>query len=269
VESTHLRHPKHRKAGLLGSDVAKACWCLAKLFDEPDGQITNFWDAEQIADWLNIDSLVTAIEAVGGTCPNPMELVKHGMHAAVEARLIRIEPDGSVWIHNWSEYQRDSTKAATKRKRRQRARDRVKSILHQQEMDFGAKSARQTTQGQICIRWMTDLGFNEKQIDDQLEEWIAAIDKLNTSDGLGWDEIGRLIDYIIGDTGNGKWCGWRAACQTPDKLRMKSRDSRKYWQVIKAQMESTPTRKAAPGLFDKALERGQEIMDEIESRKNG
>ena len=103
------RHPKHKRAGSIGRDVTAAIWEIAKTFDVSDGDITKYWDAEYIADWLDYDDAYD------------ISRVPSAMDKVLEVGSIECN-DGRYYIHNWTEYQRRAGKSERQAKYREKQR---------------------------------------------------------------------------------------------------------------------------------------------------
>lgn len=80
----------------------------------------------------------------------------------------------------------------------------------------------------IALRWMEHLPYYQSKQDDKfkhLDSWVKQLELLHR-DGKSWSDITKLIGLIIKDRGGpGKWNGWYRNCQSPRKLRQKTRDN--------------------------------------------
>ena len=99
LDAQHSSHPKFEDAGHWGWSVALAAWCIAKAYDCYDGEISKWWRPKSLARWMCMEPSVEGLECVS-----------KGMVAALQARLV-VQRDDGVYIHGWTEYQRDHTAA--------------------------------------------------------------------------------------------------------------------------------------------------------------
>lgn len=118
VDANWRQHPKARKAGFWGQVVTAAAWEIAKAFDRPAGEITQWWDAEYLAEWTRFDR---------SKCGAGMPDIERGMRKAEDAGFIE-RADGKVFVHDFDEYQRDPGAAARKRKSRESKMSRVTDV---------------------------------------------------------------------------------------------------------------------------------------------
>jgi hypothetical protein len=164
------------------------------------------------------------------------------MEVALETGLIERDVEGRILIHDWEHYQTPSKKAAAKRKRRQRSRQRVEQ-LSQQDLPFMADNLEESEPGKIALHWMEELQVTDEDRKADLPEWIDYLVRVHQR-GVGWEDLWSMVRYILADQGNGQgWTGWRATIQQPSQLLETTRKGdRKYWQVIKAQMGASGTR---------------------------
>ena len=261
LEALHIYNPKFGEAGHWGWMVTMACWCIAKANDIEDGDVTKFWNPQNIAKWCEL-----------GDVPKPMHRVKLGMQRALDADLIKIVNDRYV-IHDWSVYQRSGSSADRVRKHRDRKKtfnnngdlendvtlhdvtcnvtetyvtpnktvqDKTRQdktdLISQNSTnsDLLAKSYSQEAY-KITKKWIERSEYlqrNPKEKKKLLPKWLDAVDKLHRIDDHSWEEIDRLCSWIVQDTGDGRWSGWSKNCQSPLKLRQRNKDGLKYWDVI-------------------------------------
>lgn len=222
---------------MMGSHLVIRLWCAAKLHDVADGDITQFWRWEVIAKIADMESVRTDLAQMGVPAehlPSLQELTEHAMRQVVGAGLIELLPTEQVVIHNWEDYQTPSTKAAQKRKRRQRAKQRVSSLEQADLPYMGAGNLEGSDPGKIAVWWMNAIGMKDR---NDMVEWINELEKLYRS-GVEWEEQLRMVRFIVGDKGDGRWSGWSAVIQSPAKLRALSKDKRPYWEVVQAQMRT-------------------------------
>jgi hypothetical protein len=109
VDALFRKHPKFIAAGRRGTEVTQAAWEIAKAFDCPGGDITQYWTPAYVAKWLNADS-------------GEIDSVAEGMASAETAELIQRQ-DGRVVIHDWLDHQ---PRTSTDRVREHRARKKHK-----------------------------------------------------------------------------------------------------------------------------------------------
>ena len=84
-------------------------------------------------------------------------------------------------------------------------------------------------------------------IDAHLERWADAMEKLTRLDKHPWEEVERLVRWVVADHEDGgggrNWKGWAAVIRTPMKLRQKQPSSSiRYYDVLLEKMADTKPR---------------------------
>jgi hypothetical protein len=111
VDATVNSHPKSIKAGWWGVKAAEDLWKICKLHGKRGVLSPDFCTPEYITDFTR-----------GG--PDQVSGYRAGLLSAEESGFIDRLPDGSVSLHNWSEYQWDEGAAERQRRHRDRVRQR-------------------------------------------------------------------------------------------------------------------------------------------------
>jgi hypothetical protein len=107
VDALFRQHPKFISAGHWGSQAVQAAWEIAKAYDCPDGDVTQYWKQEYISWWLHADA-------------GDLDSVQNGMERAETSGLIERSGD-RVLIHDWRDHQPETS---TERVRRHRKKQR-------------------------------------------------------------------------------------------------------------------------------------------------
>lgn len=105
----------------------------------------------------------------------------------------------------------------------------------------------------IARTWMSGLstgGVKTVNPNDRLlvEKWTSNLEKLQKIDGYDWGCISDLVSSILSDRRGkvrGQWPGWFYCCQSPQKLLSRDKQGRRYFDVIKAQLEDSGTTEAS------------------------
>lgn len=106
VEANLHTHPRIADAGFWGMTVIQAAWRICKAQDERGVVPAIFWTPTTLARWT-----LSASERGG------LAGIKRGMESCEALGLVEREPDGSVRIRDWEQYQIDAREGNGKRNR--------------------------------------------------------------------------------------------------------------------------------------------------------